>query len=98
MFKLNNKGFAFSTILYGLMIMGIMIILVIISTMQTNRVTNKNFVKTIEDELNRFSMTEAQFSANNSSQQYIVPMGHSGWYKIEMFGSQGASNKGGKGA
>lgn len=98
MFKLNNKGFAFSTILYGLMIMGIMIILVIISTMQTNRVTNKNFVKTIEDELNRFSMTEAQFSANSSSQQYIVPMGHSGWYKIEMFGSQGASNKGGKGA
>lgn len=98
MFKLNNKGFAFSTILYGLMIMGIMIILVIISTMQTNRVTNKNFVKTIEDELNRFSMTEAQFSANNSSQQYIVPMGHSGWYKIEMFGSQGASNYGGKGA
>ena len=86
MFRLNNKGFAFSTILYGLLIMGIMVILLIMSTMQTNRSTNKNFVNTIEEELLNFSMTEAEFS---SSQTYTVPKGQGGYYKIELWGFSG---------
>lgn len=95
MIKLNNKGFAFSTILYGLMIMGIMIILLTLSSMQTNRAANKNFVDGIEEELNRYSLTETEFSADiQSSQEYIVPVGQAGWYKIELWGAQGAGNGG----
>lgn len=97
MFKLDNKGFAFSTILYGLMLMGVMIIIVIMSLMQTNRITNKKFVENIESELNRFSLTESTFnkvSYSDKGQEYIVPMGQSGWYKIELWGAQGGNNGG----
>ena len=101
MFKLNNKGFAFSTILYGLLLMGLMVILLIMSTMQTNRSTNKFFIEKIEDELNRYSLTETQFSSSNyteDGQEYVVPMGQAGWYKIELWGAQGGGNNGGLGA
>ena len=96
MFKLDNKGFAFSSILYGLSIMGIMIILLIMSTMHTNRKTNKEFVQNIEEELNRFSLTSTIFYAKSDnvdpSQEYIVP--EDGWYKIELWGACGVfSNK-----
>lgn len=99
MFKLNNKGFAFSTILYGLMLMAVMVVVVIMSLMQTNRLTNKRFVENIENELNRFSLTESTFNGNilNEGQEYIVPMGQSGWYKIELWGAQG-QNSGGLGS
>ena len=101
--RLDNRGFAFSTILYGLMLLGIMIIFVIMSTMQTNRQTNKDFVKKIEDELNRFSLTNTNLSSTGSStdsQEYIVPIGESGWYKIELWGAAGGgeSNNGGYGS
>ncbi len=100
--RLDNRGFAFSTILYGLMLLGIMIIFVIMSTMQTNRQTNKDFVKKIEDELNRFSLTNTNLSSsgtNTDSQEYIVPIGESGWYKIELWGAAGGgSGTGGFGA
>lgn len=96
MFKLNNKGFAFSTILYGLMLMGIMIVIIIMSLMQTNRVNNKRFVENIEKELNRYSLTETVFDSNgiDSGQEYIIPTGQSGWYKIELWGAQGGNNGG----
>ncbi|MBQ8131847.1 MAG: RICIN domain-containing protein [Bacilli bacterium] len=96
--RLDNRGFAFSTILYGLMLLGIMIIFVIMSTMQTNRQTNKEFVTKIEEELNRYSLTEANLSSSGTStqsQEYIVPIGQSGWYKIELWGAAGGGNANG---
>ena len=99
--KLDNRGFAFSTMLYGLMLLGIMIIFVIMSTMQTNRQTNKEFVSKIEEELNRYSLTETTLNASSSSvdaKEYIVPIGESGWYKIELWGAAGGGSNGGYGA
>lgn len=89
--SLNNKGFAFSTILYGLMIMGFMIIILIMSTMQTNRATNKYFIENIEGELNRYSFTDTEFAPNGdySAQEFIVPEGQGGIYKIELWGAKG---------
>ena len=86
MFHLNNRGFAFSTILYGLLIMGIVIILLVMSTMQTNRSTNKEFGRTIEQELNNYSLTETEFRVD---QNYRVPDGQAGWYKIELWSKKG---------
>ena len=76
--------------------MGIMIILLIMSTMHTNRKTNKEFVQNIEEELNRFSLTSTIFYAKSDnvdpSQEYIVP--EDGWYKIGLWGACGVfSNK-----
>lgn len=96
--KLNNKGFAISTLIYGLAIMGIMIIAILMATMAQTRSNNNSLAKSIEEDLNRFSKTETSFKPignNISSQEYIVP--ESGWYKIELWGTQGGTN-GGKGA
>ncbi len=99
--RLNNKGFAISTLIYGLAIMGIMIVAILIATMAKTRSNNTNLVKAIEDDLNRFSKTQTSFKelVNSTgkplSQEYIIPT--DGWYKIELWGTQGGGN-GGKGA
>lgn len=91
--KLNNKGFAISTVIYGLSIMGILLIAIIMATMATTRSNSRQLAKSIEDELNRFSKTETFFTSSVSSgnipkaQEYIVPT--AGWYKIELWGSSG---------
>lgn len=97
--KLNNKGFAISTLIYGLAIMSIMIVAILMATMAQTRSNNSNLAKSIEEDLNRYSRTETSFKpigpTGIQEQQYIVP--ESGWYKIELWGAQGGST-GGKGA
>lgn len=100
--KLNNKGFAISTIIYGLAIMIIMIVAILMATMAQNRSNTKELAKQIEDELNRYTKTETAFlpkqNASNmpTYQEYVVP--EDGWYRIELWGSQGAGSNGGRGA
>ena len=98
--KLNNKGFAISTVIYGLAIMGILLVAMIMATMATTRSNSRQLAKSIEEELNRFNKIETFFgkSIDNEnkplSQEYIVPT--TGWYKIELWGSSGSN--GSKGA
>lgn len=97
--KLNNKGFAISTVIYGLSIMGILLVAILMATMASTRSNSRQLAKSIEEELNRFSKTETFFNQKMSgtkpiSQEYIVPA--NGWYKIELWGSSGAN--GAKGA
>ena len=86
---MNNKGFAVSTILYGLSIMGFLIVLVLIGLMASNRSNTKDFVMQVEDELNRFSskQTEIAFNGNtNYPQEYFTMDGTNDyWYKIELW-------------
>lgn len=96
--KTNNKGFAISTIIYGLSIMGVLIVSILMGTMSSTRANNKKISKSIEDELNRYSKTDTSFTASTTdpptAQEYIVPSGQSGWYLIELWGAQGGSNGG----
>lgn len=103
--KLNNKGFAISTVIYGLAIMGILIVALLMATMSTTRSNSSEMAKEIESDLNRFSKTETNFGymlASSSSvpiaQKYIVPDGASGYYRIELWGTQGGGANGGFGA
>ena len=48
--KLNNKGFAISTILYGLLVLVILIIMLIFQIMRTNNNNSKDLGKTIQEE------------------------------------------------
>lgn len=89
MFKLNDKGFAFTTMLYGLLVMGLLIVFLIMSLMQTNRFTNRKFVDEVEKEINRLGMTTVNFSVG-ANQEYIVP--ETGYYRVELWGS-GKSSK-----
>lgn len=102
--KLNNKGFAISTLLYGLMIMSFLIILALISILGTNRKNTKTLVEKIEDELNRYSLTDTSGDyeggeIDSNGREYIAPS--NGWYKIELWGASGfgtGSSSAGRGA
>ena len=96
--RLNNKGFAITTIVYGLAIMSTMILTLVMSLLATTRQDNNNLSKAIEDELNRFSKTSVIYEAADVGQEFIVPEGQSGWYRIELWGAQGGGNNGGLGA
>ena len=58
--KLNNRGFAISTLLYGLMIMSLLVVLALFGNLSTNRHNTVTFVDKVEDELNRLSVTNTE--------------------------------------
>lgn len=94
--KLNNKGFAISTILYSLLTMAFLVVALLISHMSNNRANTSTLVRKIEDELNRYSESSTEFDKNLSDgQEYIVPYGKAGWYKIELWGAAGGGSKDG---
>lgn len=85
--KLNNKGFAVSSLLYGLMLVAFLIVSILMSIMSTNRKNTSTLVKKIEEELNRYSQTATELSSTDGTQEFIVPYGKAGWYKIELWGA-----------
>lgn len=50
---MNEKGFAVSTILYGILIMAMIIMTLLIGTMAFTRKSSVDFVKETEEELNQ---------------------------------------------
>ena len=110
--KLNNKGFAISTVLYSLLIMVFLIVTLMMGIMASNRKSNRNLVETIEEELNRYNESATTLAYKDGTtgeaeaQIYTVPSGQSGWYKIELWGASGGNatsetgevRAGGKGA
>lgn len=91
---LNNKGFAITTLLYGLLSVAFLIMTLLIGVMSTNRQNTSTLVKTIEEELNRYGETETTFAYVGELQEYIVPYGQAGWYKIELWGAKSSSGNG----
>ena len=101
--KLNNKGFAISTVIYGLSIMGILLVALVMASMAATRSNSRQMAKSIEEDLNRFSKTETFFDVKDETkpgqsyvpvnQEYVVPT--SGWYKIELWGSKGGNGSNG---
>lgn len=97
--RLNNKGFAITTVVYGLAIMGILLVAIIMSTIATNRTNTRTLVKSIEEELNRFNKSSTNFKPiGNDTQEFTVPENGDGWYRIELWGAQGGNGGGGLGA
>ena len=41
---MNNKGFAISTLLYGLSILGLLLIILLMSTVTSNRINTREYV------------------------------------------------------
>lgn len=50
--QLNNKAFAASTILYGVLAMSLIILMLILATMKSSKDMNQNLVDQIEYKLN----------------------------------------------
>ncbi len=49
--RLNNKGFAISTMLYGLLIIAVLLIFMLLSIVAFNKKSNDDFVRQVEQEL-----------------------------------------------
>ena len=89
--KMNNKGFAISSLLYGLTIMVFLIVFALMSIMGSTRKNTKNLVDVIDDELNRYGLTnvameyDSRIDTNDQGRKYVI--NSSGWYKIELLDS-----------
>ena len=53
--KLNNKGFAISTVLYSLLIMATLILFLLLGNLSFERRTTSDLVDNIKSELNDFA-------------------------------------------
>lgn len=84
---MNNRGFAVSTALYGILIMGLLLSVLVMSIASVNRKNTRDLTDSIDRDLNQYSRTSAEFNVyEENGSSYVVPDGQSGWYKIELFG------------
>ena len=93
---MNNKGFAFSTMLYGFMIVGCLLFLIILGLMSTNRTNTREMINSIEDDSGRVSVAGKVITAPQTGKIYYdfdVPLGYGGWYKIEVWGRNKYASK-----
>lgn len=98
--KLNNKGFAISTLLYGLIVIIVLIAALIVNIMAFNRSESKDLVDTVTTELETFEYqldpyVVAEYDYTGTYQTFTVP--HKGQYKLELWGAQGGGSNGGPG-
>lgn len=111
--KLNNRGFAVTTLLYGILILIFLSVFSIMAYMSTNRSDTKKLIESIKDDLSGFDRKRAIFSFDSVDTSSIglkdvyytegIPyqVSEEGYYKIELCGAQGGnagSKNGGKGA
>ena len=78
--KLNNKGFAVSTILYSLILMVMLIVIMIMSTMASSRSNNRELIEAVEKELN--GIDKSLMTIDNNIQP--VPLPFDGLYRIDL--------------
>lgn len=86
---MNQKGFAVTSVLYGLAILGMMVIVILMGTLSSSRNNVNEEAKSTEDMLLSYGESQVTFTSNKP---YTVP--EDGWYRIEAFGSGTSSNRG----
>lgn len=91
---MNQKGFAVTSVLYGLAILGMMVIVILMGTLSSSRNNVNEEAKSTEDMLLSYGESQVTFHYNSgkTTQEYTVP--ENGWYRIEAFGSGTSSNRG----
>ena len=84
---MNNKGFAITTLIYGLAIMMLLLIAIIMATLTSMRKNIKDLSSQIEEELLTLSNGNAEytFSSDADTDHYSVPRGGAGYYRIEVW-------------
>lgn len=85
--KTNNKGFAITALLYGLSIMGFMIIVLTMSIMQNTRRETTELTKVISNDLSSYGQTSSSGYLNGTT-SFTVPENQSGIYKVELFSGE----------
>ena len=92
---LNNKGFAITSIIYSMLFLFIILMTIILLTLARRKVLidkSKEYTKSL---LNDYNETY-NYDYTGDVQEFVAP--RDGYYKIELWGAQGGSEYGGKGA
>lgn len=96
---MNNKGFAITTLIYGLTVMGTLLIIIIMATLSSTRNNVKELASSIEKELLAYNDGNISYKATfseNKTYSFAPAEGQAGFYRIELWGPQGnASGTGG---
>lgn len=71
--RINNKGFAISTIIYGTLIMAVMIVMILLSTMSFSNKSTKDLVKEIEEDLNSTAIFDTGENVNKKMKKLANP-------------------------
>lgn len=64
--KLNNKGFAVSTVLYGITMLVFLAIVSIMAIMATNRISTRSFINKLKEELLNIPRPQDRITANGT--------------------------------
>ncbi len=88
---MNNKGFAITAVIYGLAILGVMIIAILMGTLSSTRNNVAEEAEAVENFLINFNQTEITYRKTGI---YTIPPGETGWYRFEAFGKNSGSARG----
>lgn len=84
--RLNNKGFAISTILYSLLIMATLTLFLLVGNLSFERRTTSDFVNNIKDELNNYTtVLHNENSTTPVLDKNMIPVRYDGsdWVKAD---------------
>lgn len=91
---MNRKGFAITTVIYGLTVLGLMIMSILMGLLSSTRNNVASEAERVEKELIAFNQATQSFTCKGTTYTHTVPEGESGWYRIEAFGNGSATAKG----
>lgn len=84
--KVNNKGFAITTLIYGLAILVLLLITIIMATLSSMRSNIKDMAAKVEEELLSLSTSTIEYvSVDKSNNVYTTPINGTGYYRIEVW-------------
>ena len=84
--KVNNKGFAITTLIYGLAILVLLLIVIIMATLSSMRSNIKEMATQVENELLSLSTSSAEYTSEDVGYNvFTTPVSGNGYYRIEVW-------------
>ena len=84
--KVNNKGFAITTLIYGLAILVLLLIVIIMATLSSMRSNIKEMANQVENELLSQSTSSAEYVSETVGYNvFTTPINGNGYYRVEVW-------------
>lgn len=84
--KVNNKGFAITTLIYGLAILVLLLIVIIMATLSSMRSNIKEMATQVENELLSLSTSSVEYTSEDVGYNvFTTPVSGNGYYRIEVW-------------
>lgn len=92
---MNRKGFAITTVVYGLALLGMMVVTMLMGILSSTRNNVSQESDRIESNLINYNKSSVTYkiktddAGNSIPQKFTTPTGEAGWYRIEAYGASG---------